>query len=121
VKDIQKQVGARIRELRVAKGLSQEDLAASCNLHRTYVGLIERGQRNLTLGTVETIAGALGVSVSYLFAPLSGPARAVKREGITVSELPDHIRAIQQILIEAGLTDEKRYAALLKTHHRRSR
>ena len=37
-----------------------------CNLHRTYIGSVERGERNVTLSTLETLAGALGLSVSEL-------------------------------------------------------
>lgn len=55
-----------IRAFRKIKGLSQEDLAHICNLHRTYVGSVERGERNVTLSTLEVIAEALGVSVPKL-------------------------------------------------------
>ncbi|WP_349531140.1 helix-turn-helix transcriptional regulator [Bradyrhizobium sp. NAS80.1] len=49
--------------LRRAKGLSQEALADVCGLHRTYVGSVERGERNVTLSTLEVFADALRVSV----------------------------------------------------------
>ena len=49
--------------LRRAKGLSQEALAGVCGLHRTYVGSVERGERNVTLSTLEVFAKALRVSV----------------------------------------------------------
>ena len=55
-----------IRRLRVASGLSQEGLADECGLHRTYVGAIERGERNITLRTLERIAAALGVEPAAL-------------------------------------------------------
>ncbi len=55
-----------IRAFRRTKGLSQENLADMCNLHRTYVGSVERGERNVTLSTLEVIAAALGVSVPRL-------------------------------------------------------
>ena len=55
-----------IRAFRKAKNLSQEVLADMCDLHRTYVGSVERGERNVTLSTLETFASALGVSVSEL-------------------------------------------------------
>ena len=51
---------------RKTRGLSQEALAEKCNLHRTYIGAVERGERNVTLSTLELIAGALGVSVPEL-------------------------------------------------------
>lgn len=55
-------VGKRVRSIREAKGLSQEAFAAICNLHRTYIGGVERGERNITLETLQTIAEALKVS-----------------------------------------------------------
>lgn len=59
--------GARVRELRVEKGLSQEDLADAAGIHRTYVGGVERGERNLSLLNIVRIANALEVPVSELF------------------------------------------------------
>jgi transcriptional regulator with XRE-family HTH domain len=55
-----------IRRFRAAKELSQEALAHDCGLHRTYVGSIERGERNITISSLEVIAKALGVSVADL-------------------------------------------------------
>ena len=59
--------GQRLRELRTKKGLSQEALALDCGLDRTYIGSIERGERNVSLVNIEKIAAALGVSVRVLF------------------------------------------------------
>jgi len=64
---IQKQFGERVRELRLAKGLSQEELAFKSGVHRTYLGGIERGERNPSLKNIAAIAEALGVSLSELF------------------------------------------------------
>lgn len=58
-----------IRRLRYERGLSQEELADNCGLHRTYVGSVERGERNVTLSSLEVLAKALGVSVVDLLAP----------------------------------------------------
>lgn len=55
-----------IRDYRKAKHLSQEELADACELHRTYIGSVERGERNVTLSTLEVLAKALGVSVIEL-------------------------------------------------------
>ncbi len=51
-----------VRSRRVALGLSQEKFAELCGLHRTYVGAVERGERNATLGTLEALAEALAVA-----------------------------------------------------------
>ena len=55
-----------LRKERLAKGLSQEDLAHAAGLHRTYVGLIERGLRNPTVTASHAIACALGTTLSHL-------------------------------------------------------
>ena len=64
--DILKQFGERVRALRKTKGFSQEAFAARCGLDRTYIGGIERGERNVALRNIAVIAGALGVSISEL-------------------------------------------------------
>ncbi|MBL9117591.1 MAG: helix-turn-helix transcriptional regulator [Verrucomicrobiaceae bacterium] len=55
-----------VREQRLAKGLSQEDLADLCGLHRTYVGSVERGERNISIDNMERIALALKVELETL-------------------------------------------------------
>lgn len=64
--DFLSRFGARVREARKAKSLSQEAFADICGLDRTYVSGIERGRRNVALRNVEVIAKALGMSVSEL-------------------------------------------------------
>jgi ribosome-binding protein aMBF1 (putative translation factor) len=66
-----REFGLRVRKLREAAGWSQEDFAEHCNLHRTYVGSVERGERNLALLNIRKIAVALGVSMSKLVEGLS--------------------------------------------------
>lgn len=58
--------GQRIRELRTKRGLSQEKLAELTGFHRTYIGMIERGERNLSLSNVATLADFFELSVSEL-------------------------------------------------------
>ena len=64
--DILERFGQRVRELRRAEGLSQEAFAAKCGLDRTYVGGIERGERNLALRNIDLIAKTLKMSLSEL-------------------------------------------------------
>lgn len=64
---IQKVFGERVRELRKDKGLSQEALALACDLDRTYIGGVERGERNISLLNIHKIAQALRVAVKELF------------------------------------------------------
>lgn len=59
--DLQRTVGENLRRLRTERGLSQEAFAQELGYHRTYVGGLERGERNMTLRTVERLATVLGV------------------------------------------------------------
>lgn len=61
-----------ICDYRRCKNLSQELLADKCGLHRTYIGSVERGERNVTLSTLEVLAEALGVSVPELLSKKGG-------------------------------------------------
>lgn len=65
--------GAAVRQRRQASGLSQEDLAERADLHRTYVGGLERGERNVGLLNVARLAKALGVTVAELVEDLGHP------------------------------------------------
>jgi len=64
--DFPLRLGIRVRERRKALGLSQDALAELCDMHRTYIGSIERGERNITLVNAERLAKALEVSLSEL-------------------------------------------------------
>ncbi|MFA6595900.1 MAG: helix-turn-helix transcriptional regulator [Bacilli bacterium] len=65
--DILKKFGVKVRDLRKQKNLSQEDLADKAGLHRTYIGMIERAEKNITLLNIEKIANALEVSIKDFF------------------------------------------------------
>ena len=71
-KEILIQFGGRVREIRKEKGLSQEELSFKANLHRTYIGMIERAEKNITLVNIEKIANALEVDVSNLLKDIHG-------------------------------------------------
>lgn len=57
-----------LRNARLAKGLSQEELAAKAGLHRNYVGSVERNEKNISLDAIERLARALGIDVIDLLA-----------------------------------------------------
>lgn len=65
--DVKAAFGRRIRTLRKLVGLSQEQLALKCGLDRTYIGGVERGERNISIVNIEKIARALGLSLKDLF------------------------------------------------------
>ncbi len=64
--DLQRTVGRNLRAYRTERGLSQEAFAEVVGVHRTYMGGLERGERNLTLKSVERIAAKLGVDALAL-------------------------------------------------------
>ena len=66
-KKILVQFGEKLRELRKEKGLSQEELSYKSDLHRTYIGMIERAEKNITLANIEKIAKGLNVDLKELF------------------------------------------------------
>ncbi len=59
--------GRKVRMLRKQKGLSQEELAHRADLHRTYIGMIERAEKNITLINIEKVANALEITLEQLF------------------------------------------------------
>jgi len=60
------QFGQKVREERMKRGLSQEEFAEKVGVHRTYIGMIERAEKNITLENIEKIAKALKMKVSDL-------------------------------------------------------
>lgn len=64
--DILKKFGQKVKKLREGKGWTQEELAKKSGLHRTYIGSIERSERNVSLVNIGKIAKALGLSVDKL-------------------------------------------------------
>ncbi len=76
--EIAKIVGKRIRNNRTKLGLSQEDLAEFAGCHPTYIGQLERGEKNATIETIERISKALDVPLSKLFEKLGGSKSDVK-------------------------------------------
>lgn len=64
---IQIKFGKKVRKLRKQKGYSQEEFAFKCGLHRTYMGCVERGEKNITIKNIQKIAKALRIKISDLF------------------------------------------------------
>lgn len=64
---IAEKFGKRIRALRKSKKLSQEELAEKCGLHTTYIGQIERGEKNASLESIQKLSNGLGISIAEIF------------------------------------------------------
>ena len=67
MQEVQKRLGRRIAELRRKRGFSQEGFAHECGFHRSYMGAVERGEKNITIVMVDRIAKTLKMSLSELF------------------------------------------------------
>ena len=84
MEDLNRKMGALLRQCRLEKGLSQEALGALAGFHFTYIGQVERGEKNIPLLSLERIAAALDLSLFDLFEKLQGragcPASAIPRE-----------------------------------------
>ncbi len=65
-RDIKRALGKRVRELRKSRGWSQEEMGEASDLHWTYIGPVERGERNPTLQTVHAISKAFKMKISEL-------------------------------------------------------
>lgn len=62
--------GEKVREERLKRGFSQEELAAKAGVHRTYIGMIERGEKNITLINIKKVAKALDLAIDKLLTNL---------------------------------------------------
>jgi transcriptional regulator with XRE-family HTH domain len=69
-KDILVKFGGRVRAERTKLGISQEELASRAGVHRTYIGMIERAEKNITLENIEKIAKALNLKIDRLLKDL---------------------------------------------------
>lgn len=67
MKPLEKRFGERVRQLRAKKGWTQDEFAELSGFHRAYIGTVERGETNISLRNVETLARALGVKMADLF------------------------------------------------------
>jgi len=66
VQELQKKIGNRIRSLRLKRGWSQEEFADLCKIHRGHMGQLERGEKNVSIATLEKVGKGLGMTVSAL-------------------------------------------------------
>jgi transcriptional regulator with XRE-family HTH domain len=92
MQNLAEEIGARLRSFRKSERLTQEELAFRAGLHPTYIGQLERGEKNATIDSIYKIIRALGVSFDDLFKDL-GPAADAPRE-VAALECYDLVRAL---------------------------
>ncbi|TNJ63774.1 helix-turn-helix transcriptional regulator [Paenibacillus hemerocallicola] len=105
--NVLKFVGARIRDLRKERGLSQEQLGEKAGFHFSYIGGIERAEKNISLLNLAKIADALDVEIHELF----GYSYSMKME---LSDKEEEITEILDILLRQDLNDLKRVKTIIK-------
>ena len=98
-------IGQRIRAYRLQAGLTQEALAEKADLHHTYIGQVERGEKNPTLTSLEKILDGLGISFaelfSYLDTPNQQPSIPAQCYDLVNRQDEKHQRHLYRILCEA--------------------
>ncbi|CAN5398844.1 hypothetical protein BH20ACI1_BH20ACI1_05700 [soil metagenome] len=93
-----------LRKFRLEKKLSQEDLAGSANLHRTYIGSVERGERNISIDNMERLATALDCTIADLLSEESEePEELTDKE--TLENLFFYVRKYQKLANKHGIGD----------------
>ncbi len=97
---IEVRVGARIRELREAQGMSQRDLATAIGMARSLVAYVEQGTKAPTISTLDAIAMALGVTVSELTA--EKPEKGATRKNEPTEAVPENCRRLVALLRTRG-------------------
>lgn len=95
---------ANLRKYRLKRNLSQEDLADSANLHRTYVGSVERAERNISIDNMEKLANALGCSIIELLAEDSEKTAELTDQE-TLEKLFFYVRKYQHLADKHGIGD----------------
>lgn len=104
------ETGRRIRNYRIQQHMSQEVLAEKCGLHPTYIGQLERGEKNATLESIEKIAAGLSISLSRLFENIGteNDSENIPLEAYRIlQERPENVqkKLIQILQISASLTE----------------
>lgn len=99
--ELSKQIGERLRALRLAAGLTQERLAEQADLHTTYIGQLERGEKNATMESICKLAKALQVPPAQIFAhltPETPPSPAEEIYQLVQERPPREQKALLELL-----------------------
>lgn len=104
--DLAKLIGERIRNLRIERGLTQENLAEKAQFHFTYIGQLERGEKQASLTTIEKIVNALEITFEELFSFINDNEKT--EEYSTITQIVNRLQS-------RDLKDQKMVLKLLDT------
>lgn len=107
-------IGNRIHELRINRGLSQEKLALRANITTTYLGLLERNQKNPTVKVIEQICSQLNISLSDFFSPSPVPEKPVNTVSLQILAQISDRSADEKLLILQVIKDISKLCDLSK-------
>jgi transcriptional regulator with XRE-family HTH domain len=110
VKDLLVLLGKRVHDLRAAKKWSQEEFAHISGLHRTYIGQIERGEKNISFANLLKVSGVLGVTMAELLAGLEDGATPEGKRAGRATAKPTHAifeihRLVERLKVQRAAMD----------------
>lgn len=100
---ISQEIGTRIRNYRNMLRISQEELAERCGLHPTYIGQLERGEKNATLESIEKVADGLAISLDKLFEHIGNNEQSI-----------NYPQQAYKLIQSASLNEQSRLVEILK-------
>ncbi len=104
--DVKKQFGARLRSLRIKKDLTLEDLADLSGLHSTYIGSVERGERNISLEAIERLTKGLQLEIFELF--------LLNSESVLENNVEDFLKEVKTQTASLNKRERKFVLSLIK-------
>ena len=110
--DLLKRLGKQVQRLRIAKGWSQEEFAHTCGLHRTYVGQIERAEKNISFENLTKLSSALGITLAELLSGLEGGSASPKHRDFEAAS-SEELRTLEVERLTRRLSNQQ--AAVQKT------
>ena len=111
--DLLERLGKRVQALRAAKGWSQEEFAHICGLHRTYVGQIERAEKNISFENLTKLSTALGITLAELLSGLEAGSLAAPKRADFKAASEIELRALEVQRLTRRLNHQQ--AAVQKT------
>ena len=110
--DVRRVIGNRVRSLRKERGLSQEELGFKAQLHNTYVGAVERGEKNVSIDSLERISTGLAVDLGEILNDLTGPQAEDRMRAFIAQEIktasPSAVKIVFELLAGKESTDKMR-------------